>query len=72
MFKINNHKISASSPPFIVAKLSANHNGELSNALKAIKMARDTRADAIKIQTYTPETITIQCSKRDFMIKSGL
>ena len=56
---------------FIVAELSANHNGSLKNALETIKAARRAGADAIKLQTYTPDTITIDCRTDDFKIKHG-
>ena len=53
---------------FIIAELSANHNGKLQNALDAIKAAKDIGADCIKLQTYTADTITLDCKKNDFMI----
>ena len=56
---------------FIVAELSANHNGSLENALNTIKAAKRTGADAIKLQTYTPDTITIDCKMDDFKLKQG-
>jgi len=52
--------------------LSANHNGKLADALKIIELARQAGADAVKIQTYRPDTITIDCDKPDFQIKGGL
>jgi pseudaminic acid synthase len=56
---------------FIIAELSANHNGSLDNALKTIQAAKRCGADAIKLQTYTADTITINSDKEDFLIKSG-
>jgi len=56
---------------FIIAELSANHNGSLETALETIKAAKRTGADAIKLQTYTADTLTIDCDKDDFIIKSG-
>ena len=56
---------------FIIAELSANHNGKLQNALDAIKAAKDIGADCIKLQTYTADTITLDCKKNDFMINHG-
>jgi pseudaminic acid synthase len=53
---------------FIIAELSANHNGKLQNALDAIKAAKDIGADCVKLQTYTADTITLDCKKNDFMI----
>jgi len=56
---------------YIVAELSANHNGSLKTALDTIKAAKETGADAIKIQTYRADTITLDCKKDDFMIDGG-
>lgn len=56
---------------FIVAELSANHNGSLKNALDTIKAAKEAGADAIKLQTYTADTITLDCDNDYFKIKQG-
>ncbi|WP_428024371.1 pseudaminic acid synthase [Arcobacter sp.] len=56
---------------YIVAELSANHNGSLQTALDTIKAAKESGADAIKIQTYRADTITLDCKKDDFMIDGG-
>lgn len=56
---------------FIIAELSANHNGSLDIALETIKAAKRAGADAIKFQTYTADTITIDCKNEDFKIKQG-
>jgi len=56
---------------FIIAELSANHNGSLQTALDTIKAAKEAGADAIKLQTYTADTITLDCKKEDFIIKGG-
>ena len=56
---------------FIIAELSANHNGSLETALDTIKAAKRAGADAIKLQTYTADTITIDCDKPDFIVKGG-
>jgi len=56
---------------FIIAELSANHNGSLETALETIRAAKRAGADAIKLQTYTADTLTIQSDKEDFVIKSG-
>jgi N-acetylneuraminate synthase len=69
---INGREISPENPPYIIAELSANHNGSLKRALETIKAAKDTGVDAIKIQTYTPDTMTIDTSRDDFLIKGGL
>ena len=70
--KINGRKIGPNSPPFIIAELSANHNGSLERAKLSIKMAKNNGADAIKIQTYNADSMTIDCDKSDFIIKEGL
>lgn len=57
---------------FIIAELSANHAGSLKTALKSIKAAKEAGADAIKIQTYTPDSLTLNSDKEDFIIKGGL
>ncbi len=56
---------------FIVAELSANHNGSLATAIETIHAAKYAGADAIKLQTYTPDTLTIDSNKKDFIINSG-
>lgn len=72
MLEINDRKISDTQPPYIIAELSANHNGSLKRAKQSIKSAKDNGADAVKIQTYTPDTMTIDSDKKDFLIKGGL
>lgn len=56
---------------FIIAELSANHNGSLENAIQTIRAAKRTGADAIKLQTYTADTMTINCRNENFMIDHG-
>ncbi|WP_121628145.1 pseudaminic acid synthase [Poseidonibacter antarcticus] len=56
---------------YIIAELSANHNGSLQNALDTIKAAKEVGADCIKLQTYTADTITLDCKKDDFLITQG-
>jgi len=56
---------------FIIAELSANHNGDISRALEIIKAAKEAGADAVKLQTYTPDTITLDCDNEYFRIKQG-
>ena len=69
---IKNRVIGLKSPPYIIAELSANHNGSLERALQTIDAARQAGADAIKLQTYTADTMTIDCDREEFMIKGGL
>ncbi len=69
---INNREIGPSSPPYIIAELSANHNGKIERAFETIKAAHDQGAHAIKIQTYTADTMTIDCNSEEFMIRGGL
>ena len=71
-FKINNRIIGSDQPPYIIAELSGNHNGSLERALRTIDAAKECGADAIKIQTYTADTMTINSNLPDFMIKGGL
>ena len=66
--KIANFTIDKNAPVFIIAELSANHNGNLSVALDTVRAAKRAGADAIKLQTYTADTITIDCDKEDFLI----
>ncbi len=66
------HKNFHTSKPFFVAEISANHNGSLQNAKKLIYIAKKYGADAVKLQTYTPETMTINSYRDEFKIKSGL
>jgi pseudaminic acid synthase len=65
-------EISVNRPPYIIAELSANHNGSLERALATIDEAKRCGANAIKLQTYSAETMTIDCDKPDFRIQGGL
>ncbi len=69
---IENRKISKDNQPYIIAEMSANHNGDIENAFKIIKEAKNSGADAVKIQTYTADTITLKSKNEDFIIKDGL
>jgi pseudaminic acid synthase len=68
--KIGNFNLGADGT-FIIAELSANHNGSIENAKKTIKAAHEIGANAIKLQTYTADTITLDCRDEDFIIKGG-
>lgn len=65
--KINNFEITKYSKTFIIAELSANHNGNKDIAIETIKAAKRAGADCVKLQTYTPDTITIDCNSKDFI-----
>lgn len=69
---INGRKIGENFPPYIIAELSANHNGVLQKALDIITSAKKCGADAVKLQTYSADTMTIDCNKSDFIIEGGL
>jgi len=69
---INNRKISQKHPPYVIAEMSANHNGDINNAYKIIDMAKACGADAVKLQTYTPDTLTIDSNLPDFQLTEGL
>ncbi|BFM67034.1 MULTISPECIES: pseudaminic acid synthase [Acinetobacter] len=69
---INNRNIGTDFPPYIIAELSANHNGRLETALKIIEEAKRCGADAIKLQTYSADTITLNSQNEEFMIRGGL
>jgi pseudaminic acid synthase len=58
--------------PYVIAELSANHNGKLETALRIIEEAKKAGADAVKLQTYKPDTITLNCDSEDFKIRGGL
>lgn len=69
--KISNYKINESSPAFIIAELSANHNNSLEVAIETVRAAKRAGADAIKLQTFTADTITLDSNKKDFKINQG-
>lgn len=66
-----NNKLDECGKVFIIAELSANHGHDIKIAKKTIKAAKESGADAIKIQTYTPDTITIDCDNKYFKLNSG-
>ncbi|MEX9908134.1 N-acetylneuraminate synthase family protein [Providencia rettgeri] len=69
---IDGRAIGPNHKPYIIAELSANHNGSIDRALETIVMAKNAGADAIKLQTYTPDTMTLNCNAPDFQIEGGL
>lgn len=69
VIKINNHSIGLNYPPLIIAEMSGNHNQSLARALKIVEAAAQAGVHAIKLQTYTADTLTIDVDKEDFVIK---
>ena len=69
---INQRRIGENHLPYIIAEMSANHNGKIENALHLISLAKQCGADAVKLQTYTADTLTIDSASEDFMIRGGL
>ena len=69
---IAGRRIAADAPPYVIAEMSANHNGRLETALEIITAAKRAGADAVKVQTYRPDTITLDSDAKDFRISGGL
>ncbi|MEL0609369.1 pseudaminic acid synthase [Vibrio echinoideorum] len=70
--EIAGRKIGPDFPPYIIAELSANHNGDINRAFQIMEEAKKAGADAIKLQSYTHETITMDCDSEEFQIHGGL
>lgn len=71
VFDIGARTVGGDAPTFIVAEISANHNQSLERAIRLIKSARQAGADAVKLQTYTPDTLTIDCDREWFRVPAG-
>ncbi|MEZ9909348.1 pseudaminic acid synthase [Vibrio sp. 10N.261.51.A3] len=70
--KIAERNIGRNHKPYIIAEMSGNHNGDINRAIELIKAAKDAGADAVKLQTYTADTITINHDSEEFVISGGL
>jgi len=70
-FRINNRSMGPNNPVYIVAEMSANHSQDFGQAVQIIQAAREAGADAVKLQTYTPDTISIDCDNEYFRIGKG-
>ena len=66
--RVNNSYIGSEHPPFIIAEMSGNHNNSLVRALEIVRAAKRAGVSAIKLQTYKPETLTINCKNEDFLV----
>ena len=69
--KVGKHSIGEGCPAYLIAEMSANHAGSLERAKEIVHAAKESGADCIKIQTYTPDTLTIDCSNRYFQVGNG-
>ncbi len=68
---INGRRVGVGHPVYVVAEISANHNRDINRAAAIIRAAKEAGADAVKLQTYTPDTLTIKCDKEHFTIGEG-
>lgn len=72
LFKIGSKLISEDSPAYVIAEMSGNHNGDFDRAVKIVDAIKESGADAVKLQTYTADTITIDCDNPEFRTGKGL
>ena len=71
MLQINNRAVGVGNPTYIIAEISANHNQQFEQAVQLVRLAKEAGADAVKLQTYTPDTITINCDSDYFRVGQG-
>jgi pseudaminic acid synthase len=71
IIQVGRRKVGQGQPAYIVAELSANHNQDFERAKRTVRAAKDAGVDAIKLQTYTPDTITLQCERECFRVRGG-
>ncbi|GAB7022252.1 pseudaminic acid synthase [Salidesulfovibrio brasiliensis] len=69
--RIGNHTIGGEHPTYIIAELSANHNQSFDRAVELVRLAKEAGADAVKLQTYTPDTMTLDCDTDIFKVSGG-
>lgn len=70
--EIDGRRVGAECPPYIIAEMSGNHKGDINRAFQLLEAAKNAGADAVKLQTYTPDTITIDHDAPEFMVEGGL
>lgn len=70
--QIENRPIGSNFPPYLIAEMSANHNGKIDTAFRIIEEAKLAGANAVKLQTYKPDTITLNCTTDEFQVHGGL
>lgn len=68
---IDGRPVGPGEPPYVIAEISANHNGKYERAAELVRLARECGADAVKLQTYTPDTMTLDCARPEFAITEG-
>jgi sialic acid synthase SpsE len=69
--RIGNRQVGGGAPVYVVAEMSANHNHDLDRAIRIVHAMKEAGADAVKLQTYTPDTLTIDCDNPHFRIGNG-
>ncbi len=68
---IGQRRVGRGTPAYIIAEISANHNHKLTDAVRLVEAAAEAGADAVKLQTYTPDTMTLRCGRECFRISGG-